>query len=174
MPKTSAIEQEKQIRHLHLSSKPIDARIFKCLVSFDGNDNERFKHYGLISNNRSDILNALHHNRNVEFVRPRVPRLQLWDTFSDYAFTIAPTGHGLDTHRIWEALILGLIVIKEKSPLDDLYDGLPVVILDNFNGITESLMEEWFDRYSPLCQNLDTRNKYFTHYWVSRMLSHID
>lgn len=40
-----------------------------------------------------------------------------------------PRGNGLDSHRAWESLYLGRIILTLHSSLDKLYEGLPVLIL---------------------------------------------
>jgi hypothetical protein len=65
-----------------------------------------------------------------------------WITQSNYAFIISPLGNGLDCHRTWEALALGQIPIVKRSELDPLYDELPVLIVSDWNDITETLLSE--------------------------------
>jgi hypothetical protein len=48
---------------------------------------------------------------------------------------------GMDCHRTWEALCLGCIPIVKTSPLNSLYDGLPVLILNDWSDLTEELMQ---------------------------------
>ena len=43
----------------------------------------------------------------------RAARRQVWQAMALYGFVAAPVGHGLDTHRTWEALALGCIVLVE-------------------------------------------------------------
>ena len=44
-------------------------------------------------------------------------------------------GNGLDCHRTWELLYLGCIVITRTSPLDPLFEGLPVVIVRDWEEV---------------------------------------
>lgn len=37
---------------------------------------------------------------------------------STFGFVASPVGHGLDTHRTWEALHMGCIVLTQSTPLD--------------------------------------------------------
>ena len=55
---------------------------------------------------------------------------------SQYEFCICPEGHGIDTHRFWEALYLNCVPIVVKNPLIEIIHkntNLPVIILDNWN-----------------------------------------
>ena len=40
-------------------------------------------------------------------------RSEVWRAMAAYAFVFAPVGNGLDTHRLWEALVLGCIVVAQ-------------------------------------------------------------
>ena len=52
-------------------------------------------------------------------------RRDVWRQMAGHGFVVSPVGHGLDSHRTWEALSLGCIVLVEKSPLDSLYQVTP-------------------------------------------------
>ncbi len=67
---------------------------------------------------------------------------------SKYAFVICPTGKGLDTHRLWEALLMGCIPIVETSQLDPLYQKFPIVIVKNWDEVTEENLEKWLTIYA--------------------------
>jgi hypothetical protein len=47
-------------------------------------------------------------------------------------FCVSPSGHGLDTHRTWEALYLRTVPIVTRSALTDEYPELPMVVLDDW------------------------------------------
>ena len=74
-------------------------------------------------------------------------RLASWEKNIEYAFTISPFGNGLDCHRTWEALALGCIVIVQKSPLDELYSELPVLIVEKWSNITTELLHTTIAAY---------------------------
>ena len=52
-----------------------------------------------------------------------------------YAAIVCPRGNGRDTHRMWEALYLGRLVVTLHSPADALWDGLPVLLLDSWDAL---------------------------------------
>ena len=95
-----------------------------------------------------------------------------WDGFArevrDHKFVLSPLGHGLDCHRTWETLLLGGIPVVKSGTLDSLYDGLPVVILDDWTELTESrLLQEW-DRIGKAEFHLD---RAFFPYWKRLILA---
>ena len=55
-------------------------------------------------------------------------------------FTFSPRGYGIDCYRTWEALLVGSIPIIKSSYLDYLYDGLPVLIVKDWNEINEDFL----------------------------------
>ena len=49
-------------------------------------------------------------------------------------------------HRIWEALYLGVIPIVQTSALDELLEDLPVLIVRDFEDVTETLLSETYTK----------------------------
>lgn len=61
---------------------------------------------------------------------------------ANWRFAVSPPGNGIDCHRTWEALYLGVIPVI-SPPLGGLLDGLPAIIVDDFSKVTlESLEAE--------------------------------
>jgi hypothetical protein len=57
-------------------------------------------------------------------------------------FVLSPRGNGLDCHRTWEALYLRAIPIVRTSSIDSLFEGLPVIIIEDWKEVTESFLEK--------------------------------
>lgn len=116
---------------------------------------------------------ALDKTRDLPFVyyEPgQLPRNEVWRRHRDYAFEMSPHGNGLDCHRTWEAILLKCIPIVKTSPLDSLYEGLPVVIVEDWAEITEQNLAVWKARYAdafdgPIPEQLYCR------YWIERFRS---
>jgi hypothetical protein len=79
-----------------------------------------------------------------------------------YKYVISPMGQGMDCHRTWEAIILGCIPIVKTSPLDTLFNGLPILIVKNWSDITQDLL----DSYTPDYSNID---KITFEYWKNKL-----
>jgi hypothetical protein len=58
------------------------------------------------------------------------------------AFEIAPRGIAWDTYRLWESLYVGTIPIVRTSPLDGLYSGLPVLIIQDWKEVTDDFLRK--------------------------------
>ena len=54
---------------------------------------------------------------------------------SSCKFVASPPGNGLDCIRTWEALYQGVIPIVKRSPLDPLFNRLPVLIVDRWTDL---------------------------------------
>jgi len=71
--------------------------------------------------------------------------------YAEYPFVISAAGNGLDCHRTWELLYLGSIVVTKTSPLDRLFDGLPVVIVEDWNEVGDKgNLAKWLQQYGRL------------------------
>jgi hypothetical protein len=69
-----------------------------------------------------------------------VPREETWRRQTEFAFVVSPHSNGLDCIRTWEALNFGCIPIVRRSHLDGVYDGLPVLIVDEWEHVTPPLL----------------------------------
>ena len=67
--------------------------------------------------------------------------------WKSYTVAMFSNGNGLDCHRTWEALCLGCIVIVKTSPIDILYDDLPVLIVQNWVDITTDLLDKTIQQF---------------------------
>lgn len=88
---------------------------------------------------------------------------------SQSKFILSPRGNGLDTHRTWEALLCGAIPIVRSSALDSMYDGLPVLVIDDWGVITEDFLNSQY-------QNMQTKSFYlekiYADYWINKIQSY--
>lgn len=69
-----------------------------------------------------------------------IPRTSTWKSMLKYAFVLSPFGNGMDCHRTWEALLCGCIPIVRSSVFDELFEGLPVLIVDKWEDISLQLL----------------------------------
>jgi hypothetical protein len=93
----------------------------------------------------------------------RVNRKISFENQIKYAFVVSPLGNGLDCHRTWEALCIGCIPIVKTSPLDSLYEDLPVLIVQNWYDISKELLEKTIEEFKNKKFNYD---KLLLKYWV--------
>jgi hypothetical protein len=82
--------------------------------------------------------------RDLTYYEPhKVPRIESWKTMIQHKFVLSPHGNGLDCHRTWEALALGCIPIMRSSPLDPMFEGLPVLIVKEWRDVTPELLNNF-------------------------------
>jgi hypothetical protein len=86
------------------------------------------------------------------------------DLLSSY-FVISPLGLETDCIRTWEALALGCIPIMEHAFIDPLFEGLPVVIVHNWEQIDEEFLHK---KYEEL-KDLKNTEKIFFDYWSAKI-----
>lgn len=77
-------------------------------------------------------------------------------------FVLSPAGGGLDCYRTWETLIMGSFPVVRSSFLDSLYEGLPVLIVKQWEEVTCAFLEH---KYTEMHHNTYTYEKLFFHYW---------
>lgn len=85
------------------------------------------------------------------------------------AAVIAPRGNGKDTHRAWESLYLGRMIVTLSSSLDPLWEGLPVLLLRDWNDLSEEVVRKRvLTMSSPqhLQQYQANTPKLFLDYWA--------
>lgn len=79
-------------------------------------------------------------------------------------FVLSPRGGGLDCHRTWEAFYMGAIPIVRSSVSDGLYDGLPILIVKDWNDITPELLERKYNEMSTKTYHLE---RLWADYWLN-------
>ncbi|GMH76113.1 hypothetical protein TrST_g9453 [Triparma strigata] len=73
-------------------------------------------------------------------------------------YVIAPRGAGVSTHRTWQALYSGAVPIVPHGPLDSIYEGLPVMLVneEDYAGLgssaekIEELRTLFTEKYQPM------------------------
>lgn len=168
--KASPLDQEKIITHILKDSKPTNERKCRAFVDFQHSNSMRgsFSRYKQFGEDRLSIFSVINESGLIDYAH-KMPRKDLWKIKSEYAFSISPHGNGLDCHRTWEDLALGCIVIVKTSPLDPLYEGLPVIIIKDWNEITEDNFKKWLNQYGDVSKNKSFRLKLTHEYWMNKV-----
>jgi hypothetical protein len=127
------LEQERVL--LSVPQRPFWERRVACYSNF---------HFSMQTKYAFDRRDAVEKvPKELVFYEPaHTTRERSWNTQTQYAFVLSPHGNGLDCHRTWEALVLGCIPVVKTSPLDPLYAGLPVLIVQDWSRVTKTLLTE--------------------------------
>ena len=153
------IEQEMLLVKTREQSPILREKICKAYANF------HFSTKGKYCFDRKDALAKL--NPQCVFYEPStVERKITWENQVKYAFVVSPHGNGLDCHRTWEALCLGCIPIVKTSPLDFLYDGLPVLVVDSWSHVSMELLERTQLEYSTRTFSYE---KLRLEYWMKKI-----
>lgn len=165
-------QQAAQLNGILRTLKPTCLRKKRAFVDFHWSDTMHgdFRRYLQFGEDRCSIFQRLLPTGLIDH-DARMRRSKLWECKGEYAFSISPHGNGLDCHRTWEDLILGCIVIVKTSPLDPLYDGLPVVIIKDWAEITSNNLDKWLAQYKDAFTNPSYREKLTYTYWFSKVLA---
>jgi len=90
-------------------------------------------------------------------------RQYLYD-LADSRFVLSPPGNGLDCYRAWEALLFGAIPVMLSTSIDCLFEDLPVIIVHDWQQVTQDFLETQFRELQKKTYNL---NKLYAQYWVN-------
>jgi hypothetical protein len=126
-----------------------NSRVIKLYLNFNSQTNPQ----------RKILAHYLNSTFDVKIARPTSWESYLNDLCQS-DFVVSPPGNGLDCHRTWEAIMMGSIVITESSPLDYLFQDLPVISVKSFLGITDK------DLIQPKSWNMD---KLYGRYWWNKI-----
>ena len=96
----------------------------------------------------------------------RQPFLSYIHEMAECAFTLAPRGMGPDTYRLWEALLVGSIPIVKSSQIDQLLQGLPVIIVSHWNEINESFLQQ---EYKKITSKKYSLKRLYMDYWLAKI-----
>jgi len=154
-------QQEQMLQSVREKIRPAQERIKKVYVDFAWQPSHLYH-----PAKRQQVLARILTNECFVFQSRPLPRRELWPKWSEYAFVLSPHGVGLDCHRTWEALACGAIVLVPSSPLDCLYEGLPVIPIKDWEEVTPHNLDAWLDRHASCAID---EEKLTSSFWVRKM-----
>jgi len=94
------------------------------------------------------------------------PKRKPWQMYlldlANSKFILSPRGNGLDCHRTWESLYMGSIPIVKASPMDKVFEGLPVLIVKDWTLVSEKFLHK---KYATMIKKKYSHKKLFAPYW---------
>tara|TARA_B100000003_G_scaffold208705_1_gene229950 strand:+ start:1998 stop:2837 length:840 start_codon:yes stop_codon:yes gene_type:complete len=114
-------------------------------------------------NSRPGTINAL---KKKFTINKKVDWYTYIKELSRHKFCISPRGSGVDCHRTWECLYLGVIPIVEKSVQMNYFQDLPILFVDNYNNIDVEFLNKMYDFFTNKSFNLDKLN---INYWKTKI-----
>jgi len=86
-----------------------------------------------------------------------------------HRFVLCPAGNGVDTHRLWESLAAGAVPIVIKSPAMIPFKSLPVMFVDKYEDVTETLLKKTWDIISEYCNKNEKLRQKHWEYLIKNM-----
>jgi len=127
-----------------------------------------YLNFSLYTNpNRSKIMNILLQNGFNK--NKKLDWGYYIDDLSRHKFCISPKGNGVDCHRIWECLYLGVIPIVEKSTQMSYFHDLPILFVDNYDNISIEYLNQIYKDFQNKSFNM---NKLCLSYWITKIRGH--
>ena len=148
--------QELQLRTIAESAKPFTEREAKAFCNW---------HFSLDRADRKECADVL--DKSVcYFQKQPIPMADAWELQSQYQFVLSPHGAGLDCHRTWEALLLGCIPIVKKAKMNDLFEDLPFIEVEDWGQINQAFLD---DAKKQLSQKGFNQEKLLMRYWKKQI-----
>jgi hypothetical protein len=151
------IQQNSVLESITNNASHFSQRIPKIYSNFHFNCTDE-RHGGW----RKKLLNIIPKNIII-YEKQILPRIESYKCISKFSFVVSPFGHGFDCIRTFEALCLGCIVIMKKSFLDIIYEDLPILLVDEWSDINETLLQNTLEEFKDKQFNY---NKLKMDYWV--------
>jgi len=90
--------------------------------------------------------------KNSKYERRMLDYNEYWQEVAKHYFMLAPAGNGVQAPKLAESWMVKTVPIVIKNPcFVDLYDmGYPMVILDSWDEITDTSLENWLEYYQSI------------------------
>lgn len=150
--------QELQLKTIAESAKPLSDREAKIFCNW---------HFSLDRADRRALSEVIDESV-CYFQKGPIPMSDTWELQSQYQFVLSPHGAGLDCHRTWEALLLGCIPIVKKAKLNDLFEDLPFIEVEDWGQINLAFLD---DAKKQLSLKSFNQEKLLMRYW-KRQINH--
>lgn len=157
----SCEQQEQILEKIKSEALPTMERSICCYSNFQFLIHTRYGY------DRKNAIKNIPSNI-IFYEKYKTDRETSWKRQTEFMFVVCPHGNGFDTHRLWEALILGCFPIVKTSGLDELYNGLPVLIVNEWEDLSKELLQTTMN---------DFKNKHFSlekltlNYWINLIRS---
>ncbi len=112
---------------------------------------------------RTKIMNYFKKKSFVTY-RERCRFKEYISELAKHKFVISPPGLGPDCYRVWESCLVGTIPIVKHSHMDSMYEGLPILFIDDWKEVTEEFLIE---KYEEMTAVTYSQEKLYMEYWIA-------
>lgn len=118
------------------------------------------------NNERIYIYNLIKDHNEIVFSRFKDHKRFIHD-LSKYQFNLCPEGNGIDTHRLWESLMLGVVpIVKKNNFIKNLSDHkIPMLVLDEWTDLLKLTKQDLNEIYSSKKNEIENNDYLFIDYW---------
>tara|TARA_B100001093_G_scaffold267666_1_gene256007 strand:- start:2036 stop:3760 length:1725 start_codon:yes stop_codon:yes gene_type:complete len=172
-------ENEKNVKNKNEKNKKKEKKLlcFNCSLY---TSEERVKLKGIIETRFSKFCDQL---QPIPFkkmyyipsfiegkIRIRETDKRCYEEWGNYKYILSPQGAGLDCHRTWEAIMIGIIPIVKSSSIDEIYNELPVLVIKDWNELSVKLLNNKLEEINK-CRGEKMYNfeRLYIKYWVNKM-----
>ncbi|MCL4360887.1 hypothetical protein M1446_00855 [Candidatus Dependentiae bacterium] len=108
-------------------------------------------------------------NKSFCFKSPQKDIFSYLKDCTESKFVLSPRGNGLDCHRTWEIFLMGAYPIVKTSACDKMYEDMPVLIINDWNEVTEDFLNT---KYEEMKNKKYNHEKIFADYWFNLIKSY--
>lgn len=123
-----------------------------------------------IEKNRAKRLECLNAYLNKKWVlkEKKISPDEFYKKIYRSKYVLSPEGTGIDCHRIYESIYFNSIPIVKKTNLEYFYINLPVLMIEDWNELTEDFLENNYETYFNLLIEWKTINSEWTtaNFWI--------
>ncbi len=149
------------LSHFDLNGENVKTKYILCSLNASTNFDER-----------SHVIKISKNIKNIEVLN--FPNHSLYSSsLQKYRFNLCPSGNGLDTHRIWESLMIKTIpILKESLFSENLKNlGFPILLVKSWNELNEFSKSDLDKYYSNLSKDDNFQDVMFFEYWKKKIIN---
>lgn len=140
---------------------------------FTFNSKEKLIYINFKLHHHSDRPNCFNYFKQFDWVDVEdeiLPLKEFYDKLRTFKYCVSPRGTGIDTHRLYESLLYGVIPIVKRSELDDLYVKFPVILVDNWEDVTYDFLVNNYENHLSSYFNWLENNQdwYKSEFWIKK------
>ena len=115
-------------------------------------------------------INSTFRDNNLIDVKKYEKVEDYFSNLQDYRFIICPEGNGLDTHRIWEGILLNTFPILKFSNFTQILqnEGIPAIYIEKWEEINDFNEKDLNKIYQDLLK-INTKEYILFNYWRDRI-----
>ncbi len=121
---------------------------------------------------REPCFNSLSLNECSTVINKYIRPNEYFKLLKQHKFVASPEGNGIDCHRMWEAMYMGVVPIVLKNTFTDKFNELPIWIIDSWEELRSYDTNELDKKYNNLikCKS----NKCFFNYYKQLIMRNVN